>query len=65
MIVDGTYALHAKLRSLLDIRVAVVNISSPFVFGVFRDFFIVLSFGFRFIYMTYICELLRMHIVYL
>lgn len=24
VIVDGTYALHAKLRSLLDIRVAVV-----------------------------------------
>lgn len=27
VIVDGTYALHAKLRSLLDIRVAVVLIS--------------------------------------
>lgn len=26
VIVDGTYALHSKLRSLLDIRVAVVTL---------------------------------------
>ena len=30
VIVDGTYALHAKLRSLLDIRVAVVIFQSLF-----------------------------------
>lgn len=30
VIVDGTYALHAKLRSLLDIRVAVVESYSFF-----------------------------------
>jgi len=31
VIVDGTYALHAKLRSLLDIRVAVVSCSFLFL----------------------------------
>ncbi|KAL0372711.1 UNVERIFIED_CONTAM: Uridine-cytidine kinase C, partial [Sesamum calycinum] len=31
VIVDGTYALHAKLRSLLDIRVAVIRINNSFV----------------------------------